>query len=176
MKEKLLTRAIWVLFGVLIFGGCASTGTIQPVKPLEVQLSNFKTAMVIVSSQVPECEQEKLQLETMIIKKLRKKGLFEQVIAGSASPEAISDLKLDSKIVEIKKVNAGTRAMLSALAGQGKLLVDVILLEKKSGTNIGQFTVEGKTSGGTIFAGTTEQAVERAAEQIVALAESGFKP
>jgi hypothetical protein len=43
----------------------------------------------------------------------------------------------------------------------------VELIDLKMGKTIGAFKVEGKSSGGTIFAGTTPQAIERAVEQIV---------
>ena len=68
------------------------------------------------------------------------------------------------------------RAMLGAFAGQRRMLVDLALIEQKSGDGIAKFMVEGKPSGGPIFAGTTEQTIGRAAEQIVEFVQAGFKP
>lgn len=176
MKLIKLKHAFWVVVAIFIISGCASTGTIQPMKPIDVKLTNYKTAIVHVTSQLPESRQEIFQLESLIIAKLREKGIFEKVISGNTSPDAPADLKLDGKIVELKKVNAGMRVMLGAFAGQGRVLVDVALIEQKSGDGIAKFMAEGKSSGGTIFAGTTEQAIERAAEQIVGFIQAGFKP
>ena len=68
------------------------------------------------------------------------------------------------------------RAMLGAFAGQSRMLVNVALIEQKSGDGIAKFMVEGKSSGGTIFTGTTEQTIGRATEQIVEFVQAGFKP
>ena len=50
--------------------------------------------------------------------------------------------------------------------------VDVVVKDAK-GKVISRFTVTGKSSGGTIFAGTTDQALEKAAAQIAAFMDAG---
>ena len=56
--------------------------------------------------------------------------------------------------------------MLGAFAGRGSVKVSADLLDGRSGGKLSAFTSEGKTSAGTVFAGTTEQALQRAAEEI----------
>ena len=53
------------------------------------------------------------------------------------------------------------------MAGQARIVVHVTVSDLKSGDQIESFEVEGK-SGKSAFAGTTEEAIERAAEQVAA--------
>ena len=159
-------KAVFTL-AMLLLGGCASTGTLHTLKPMTVKLANYKTMGIDVSSQVPESSQEAIQLETMVIVKLRDRGLFEKIFSQSASPEIPADLRLNVKVVNLKKVSAEDRVMLGALAGRAKIVVDVELIDLKTEETIGAFKAEGQSSGGTVFAGTTSQAIERAVEQIV---------
>jgi hypothetical protein len=157
-----------IIGGGPLLGACASTGALSPTTPLTSRLSTYRTIVFEVSSQVPESAQETIQLESMTVARLREKGIFEKVIAGSAaSPDTPADLRLRTRITELNKVGSGARAVLGAFAGQGKIVVAGELIDVKAAQNIGAFTAEGKSSGGTVFAGTTEQAIERAVEQIV---------
>jgi hypothetical protein len=79
----------------------------------------------------------------------------------------VADLRLRARITELNKVGTTSRLLLGGLAGRGKVVVVSELLDTRSGQNIGSFNAEGQSSGGSAFAGTTEQAIERAAEQIV---------
>lgn len=64
--------------------------------------------------------------------------------------------------------------MLGGLAGRGSITVNADLVDGKTGKKLGSFTSEGKTSGGTVFSGTTEQALRRAAEQVVGFVKQNF--
>ena len=167
MKTVRLKYYLFVTGVALFIGGCASTGSIQIKAPMTAKLTNYKTMLFHVSSQVPETSQEVLQLEIITIAKLRDKGLFEKVIAGSTSPDAQADLQLNAEIMKLKKVDAGARVIGGAFAGQAHMIVDVKLTDMKTGKSVGAFQAEGKSSGGSIFAGTTYQSVERVAEKIV---------
>lgn len=156
-----------VVLSMILLIGCASTGAIHATMLVTAKLSNYKTMLFNVSSQVPESGEAILQLESMTVAKLREKGLFEKVITGSASPDASVDLRLNAKIVELSKVSSGSRVIFGALSGRAGTVVDVELIDMKTGKSIGAFKAEGKSSGGTAFAGTTSQSIERAVEQIV---------
>lgn len=169
-----IKHGIIFILAVLLLGGCASTGALHTITPPTVKLANYKTILVSVSSQVPEATQEVIQLESMIITKLLEKGLFEKVVAGSASPDASTNLRLNAKIVELKKVGARLRAIFGAFAGRAGIVVNVKLIELETGNTIGAFKSEGKSSGGTVFAGTTPQAIQRAVEQIIAFVQKSM--
>lgn len=167
MKAVINLQKHILIFALMVLVGCASTGTLKSTMLSDVKLSNFKTIVIHVSSQVPEASNEVIQLESLTITKLREKGLFEKVIAGSASPDAQADLKIDVEITKLKKVTAAARAMLGALAGRGGVVLNAKLIDLNTEEIISTFEAEGKSSGGSIFAGTTNQAIEQAASQIV---------
>jgi hypothetical protein len=168
-----MKRHMFVKYGVIctfiliLFGGCASTGTISVTTPMTVKLSTYKTMLLNVSSQVPGSSEEAVQLETMTIVKLQEKGLFDKLISGSSSPNAQADLRLNAKIVRLKRVTSEARMWVGGAAGRAGIDVEVELFDSKEGKNIGAFVAQGRSSGGSVAAGTTPQAVERAVEQIV---------
>jgi len=169
------TSHIWrhslVILIILCFTGCASTGGLHTKTPVTVKLANYRTILLYVSSQVPESSGETIQLGSIITDRLHNKGLFEKVLVASTSPGCRADLELNAEIVELKRVSPGARICLGALTGRAGVVVDVALTDMNTGTMIGSFRAEGKSSGGTVFAGTTIQAIECAAEQIVEFLE-----
>ncbi len=168
MKRNTLVKhgVIFVLI-IILLQGCASRGAIKETTPMTLKLSTYKTMLLNISSQVPGTSEEIAQLETVTITKLREKGLFGKVIPGSSSPDAPADLRLNAKIIQLKRVSPGARVMVGAMAGRAGIDVEGELFDLKESKNIGTFVAQGRSSGGTAFAGTTPQAVERAAEQIV---------
>lgn len=167
MESRMVVRyGIILMLAVFLVGGCASVGTLHTTTPMMIKLAQYKTILVRVWSQVPESTQEVIELETMVIAKLRERNLFEKVVSDLTSPDA-ADLRLNLRIVHLKKVSPGARVMLGALAGQAVIVVDAELVDQGTGKSIGNFLAEGKSSGGTVFAGTTTQAIERVVEQIV---------
>ena len=168
MKRYTLVKHGVIFIFILIFlDGCASRGAIKETTPMTLKLSIYKTMLFNISSQVAGSSEEIVQLETVTIAKLREKGLFDKVISGSSSPNAQADLRLNAKIVQLKRVSPGARVMVGAMAGRAGIDVEVELVDLKESKTIGTFIAQGRSSGGTVFARTTPQAVERAAEQIV---------
>jgi TolB-like protein len=166
MRTRVLPAGLLLLLSVALVG-CASGGTTTAVQPLSASLgSTYKSVLVDVSTSVPETASDAQALENEIITELRKNASFTKVISATGAPDAKADLRLKAKIVDLRKVSAGKRVMLGGLAGRGRVKVDTDLVDGKSGKVLGSFTSEGKTSGGTVFSGTTEQALRRAAEEI----------
>ena len=168
MKRYTLAKhGVIFIFILFLLEGCASKGAVTATTPMILKLSTYKTMLFNTSSQVSGSSEEMVQLESMTIAKLREKGLFDKVISGSSSPDAQADLRLDAKIIQLKRVSSGARVMVGAMAGRAGIDVEVELFDLKESKSIGTFVAQGRSSGGTVFAGTTPQAVERAAEQIV---------
>lgn len=162
---KLKSVLIFLLLSFFI-GGCASTGSIKsniPV-PSQANLSGYKTLKVSVSSDVPECSREIKELEMQTLLKIREINHFKEILNNPSISD--SDLELKANIVKIRKISQGSRLLLGALAGQSGIIVNAELIDKSNQKKLCEFSVEGKSSGGTVFAGTTSQAIERAAEQI----------
>lgn len=168
MKRYTLAKhRVIFIFIVILLEGCASKGTITATTPMTLKLSTYKTILFNISSQVLGSSEEIVQLESMTVAKLREKVLFDKVFSGSSSPDAQADLRLNAKIIQLKRVSPGARAMVGAMAGRAGVDVEVELFDLKESKSMGTFIAQGRSSGGTVFAGTTPQAVERAAEQIV---------
>ncbi len=146
--SRIWKSSILILIG-LVFTGCASTGSIHMITPVNAKLADYKTVLLCVTSQTPESSGETIQLGSMITDKLHDKGLFEKVLIASGCSGCRADLRLNAKILEAKEV--------------GSRVVNVALTDMNTGASIGSFEAEGKSSSG----GTTSQAIERAAEQIV---------
>lgn len=151
--------------GLLLLGGCASSGQTLKASPPKTKLSEFKSVVINVTSSVPDSSRESFQLESMIVSTLTSQKLFPAVTGKSAGGNG--DLRVDANISDLRRVSSGARVMLGALAGRGNMTVDVKLVDARSGETIGSFTSQGTSSGGTVFSGTTDQAVELAARQIV---------
>ncbi len=159
-------RFIWVVFVMVFFTSCASKGVMINTTPSEVKLSSYKSLWVSVSSEAAS-EQEMEMLADMVVRKLRQSNTFEQLSGPGENQEPL-DLQLKLVVVDIRRVSLNDRAMAGALPGKAKILVDGELIDTASGNSIGSFRVEGKSSGGSVFAGDTTQAIVRVSEMIVA--------
>ena len=76
-------------------------------------------------------------------------------------------IEVTADIKEINKVSDNARSWTGALAGQARILVHVTVSDLSSGNQIEVFEAEGK-AGKSAFAGTTDEAIQLAARQIVA--------
>lgn len=164
MKSKHVFSIILVAVLSILLLACASGGTTVAAAPVEAKLSKYKTLIVNTSSNVPNADTELVQLENLLVGKLRQSGSFAKVTTDTDVKQGV---RLDAKIVALREVSTAKRVMLGALAGRGRISVAVELVDVATGKKLGSFQSEGKTSGGTVFAGTTDQAIERVAEQIV---------
>lgn len=166
MRRKVFSMVLVVIFA-LSFYGCASTGSITSTIAPTVSPDGFKSLSVSVQTKVEDSEKEAQAFKEILITELKKKNKWE--VVGSSSQ---SQLELSATITNLKKVGTAARLLGGGIAGRASVDVDVVLKDTK-GNVISQFSVNGKSSGGTIFAGGTEQALEKAAEQIAAFMESG---
>jgi hypothetical protein len=158
---------VMVMIFALTFWGCASTSSVNSTLAPTVSLDGFKTISVAVQTKVEDSEKEVKTFKEILISELKKKNKWEVV---DGNPQC--QLGLSATITNLNKVGGASRILLGALAGRASVDVDVVVKDAK-GKVISQFVVNGKSSGGTIFAGTTDQALEKAAEQIAAFMESG---
>jgi len=157
---------------LLLLSACA-TGALDIITPVTVKLSNYKSIILNVSSY--KLASYEAILETATVRRLREKGLFEKVIAGSASPDAQADFCLNAKIEEIKPLGiweirpSGDRLF----SGQVKIVVEAEIIDLKTGRSVGAFKVEGMSSRvfnvvlGNFMTGMAGQASERVADRMV---------
>ncbi|MCS7215237.1 MAG: hypothetical protein RMI30_07120 [Thermodesulfovibrio sp.] len=149
---------------ILIFilaSGCAGQTIIKT--EVEFKIKENKTAQVVVETQIPGTDKELEQTETVLIEKLKSANIFSSIVGKNQN----ADFLLKINIEELVRVSKSDRFWLGALAGRAKIAGKVTLVENFSGRSIGSFYIESTSSGGTIFAGTTEDAINKFADDIV---------
>jgi hypothetical protein len=158
-------RLVFAVFLLMVFVGCASGGVMIDTVPSKVKLSSYSSLWVSIASETASAEEMDM-LADMVVQKLRSSNTFKE-LSGPGENSAPLDLQLKLFIVDIRRVSLEDRATAGALPGKAKVLVDGELIDTASGGQIGSFRVEGKSSGGSVFAGDTQQAIIRASEMIV---------
>jgi hypothetical protein len=153
----------------VILIGCASSGVVMNVSPVSTGLSISHDFVVVgTSSALGDVEPQKSLLNALIISGLQQTQKFGRVSGDQIAISPTSGIKVNADIKEVYAVSNTARVMVGAFAGQARILVQVTVSDLKSGKQIETFEAEGKSSGGSVAAGTTDQAVQRVAEQIVA--------
>ncbi|WP_353684557.1 DUF4410 domain-containing protein [Thermodesulfovibrio sp. 3907-1M] len=152
---------LFLIFTLFSLSGCASTGSIQPVESMNLQgkLSNYKTMNFEVTTTLNDRQDEVKELKEKLIEKAKEKGLDKKLVEN---PE----LKVVVNITNVSGVSTMGRLMFGALAGRATVEAQVELIDSAKG-KITELKAEGKSSGGSIFAGTTSQALDKLAEQII---------
>ncbi|GAB5045730.1 DUF4410 domain-containing protein [Thermodesulfovibrio sp. TK110] len=157
-----------IILIVFFIAGCAGQTTIKP--EAEFKIKNIKTASVTVNTLLPDCEKEIIQIEKNLTEKLKEANIFSRILEKEQSADLI--IKVD--IEELAKVSKSDRFWYGAMAGRGKVAGRITLIEGFSGKILGSFYVESLTSGGTIFAGTTEQAIDNFIEKIISFIQENI--
>ena len=123
--------------------------------------------LVKTSCSLGDSESEKRLLNDLIITGLKETGFFGRVSANKADVNSNSGIKISAEIKEIQKVSNNARVWMGGLAGRARKVVQVTVTDLDYGNQIETFEAEGK-SGKSAEAGTTDEAIQRAAEQVVA--------
>jgi hypothetical protein len=167
VKSRIQSGAI--LFVLLVLTGCASSGLVQHASPIATGTPvSIDFALVETSSTIGGLEAEKNLLNELIISDLRARGVFGEVGGEPVAAGVTNGIKIKVVIKEIKKISHGEREWAGALAGRAEILVEATVSDLNSGKLIETFEAKGESSGGSNLAGTTEEAIQRAAEQVVA--------
>jgi hypothetical protein len=157
------------LFVFLALAGCVSSGVIQRASPVAVSTPvSIDFALVEISSTIDDLETEKHLLNEFIVSDLRGHNVFGDVDGDPASAGASTGIKIKVVIKGIKKISRSEREWGGALAGRALIRLEATVSDLSSGKLIETFEVEGESSGGSNLAGTTDEAIQRAAEQVVA--------
>jgi hypothetical protein len=158
-----------ILFVLLNIVGCASpSGAVKNDSPvLNSKLVSIDFIFVESTSSLSGLESERHLLGDLIVSGLREKQWFPNVSVNKADGNSSGGIKVAADIKDINKVSDNARIWTGALAGQARILVHVTVSDLSSGNQIEVFEVEGK-SGQSAYAGTTDEAIQQAAGQIVA--------
>jgi hypothetical protein len=165
------------LLVVALLTGCASSGKYTMYQPVSTKLSQYKNVTIQVESAVqpePEHMDEYLkQLGDSIAVKLRDRKLFAQ-INSTSDTNADAALRIHVFITKVHDVDVGRRISWGVMAGSAVTEANVKLVEEPVDKVIGTGEVTGQSSNGTIFSGTTPQAVEQMADAVVKLVQSNM--
>jgi hypothetical protein len=156
------------LLVLLALAGCASSGVIRNATPLAATKPvSLDFVLVETSTSLGDLENEKRLLNNLVITGLKEAGFFGSVSGNKADVNPGPGIKISAEIMEIQKVSDNARLWMGPLAGRARIVVQVTVTDLNSGNQIETFEAEGK-SGKSAAAGTTDEAIERAAEQVVA--------
>jgi hypothetical protein len=149
--------------------GCASSGAVTNISAASTGLPISRDFVIVeTSSALSDVEPQKSLLNALVISGLQQTQKFGRVSGNQTAIKPTSGIKVNVDIKEVNAVSDVARVMVGAFAGQASILVQVTITDVKSGNQIRTFEAEGKSSAGYAFAGTTDQAVQRVAEQIAA--------
>jgi len=166
MKFALHFTAIWLVLVAL--AGCASQPAVQLARPVIMgKPVSMDTILVTAASALNGLTPETNGLSDAIYSGLNESRMFVHVTQDKAATNAGDGIKIHAVIQQIKKVSDNAREWSGALAGRAWVLVQVTVSDLRSGKPIEVFEVMGQ-SGQSAFAGTTNEAILRAAEQVVA--------
>jgi hypothetical protein len=165
---KFAVRVTPLLLALLTLAGCASSGRVHDAsritakKPFDLDLIWVKA-----SSALPEMAAEQQMLNDAIVSGLRETRLFQEVSGIKTEVGTGSGIILEAEIKEIRKISKNTRLWAGALAGRARICVHVKISDLNSGNQIETFEADGESSCGSALAGTTDEAIERAADEVV---------
>ncbi|MBI2344077.1 MAG: DUF4410 domain-containing protein [Deltaproteobacteria bacterium] len=166
-----MTKRVMVLIcGVLwLASGCASSGRVVSASPMHVTSKQYPTVAVSVTASEEKYAREAEHLAEALVIHLKRAQLFREVFLSHDANAKSSALLLQGNIGQVRRVSKTARILFGGLAGRSKIVITVQLTDARTRGSVGEFHVEGKSSGGTIFAGTTDQAAEKVVAEIVSL-------
>lgn len=154
----------WLLFSVY---GCASQGRVVQASAIRSPLAEYASIVISIRALEEKYEPDARVLEEKVLLGLKRRSLFQEVLLSTDAKATAVPLWLGGTIENARRVSGVARVMFGMFAGRAKFTVAVALRDARQGKSLGDFTVEGKSSGGSIFAGGTDQASEKVSEQIV---------
>ena len=175
--------SVFILTAVFLLFGCVAQKKITSVKkPIESKLSSYnvlKMEPFIYDSSVEIDDQVKAdQLKDMFQKRVKydiyNLSLFERVIENEPVKPSDRAVILKGRILYMKRLTKTARFMLGAMAGRAGVAVDIQLVDATTKNVLGEANIQGTSSGGSIFAGGTEEAFENAAKQIADFIKNNY--
>ena len=166
MKWVLKSAMLLLVFAGLC--GCASSGVVKNATPiLTSRPVSLDFVFVETSSSLKDLETETHLLNESIISGLKQTEIFGSVSGNKADVSSGNGLMVKDEIKDIKKVSDEAQVWAGSLAGRASILIHVTVSDLKTGNQIDVFEAEGK-SGKSSNAGTTNEAIQQAANQVVA--------
>ncbi len=151
----------FIILTFFLLTGCAGQTLVKPEGEFKIQ--GNKTAALLVTTLIPENGKDIEKLELLLTDKLINAQIFTNVMEKNQH----ADLLIKVEIKEFTKVSKSERFWYGAMAGRAKVAGKISLIEASTGKPLGSFHIESISSGGTVFAKTTEQVIDKFAEEVV---------
>ena len=156
---------------MLLVAGChahhhhdhpADRSALLPNRPL----GSFESILVHVSGGPALTEREAVTLENLVVSDLRDRELYRSVVAGSASPDAAGDLRLEARILALETPLTRGMGVGGGFNSPVSIRIETVL-RSEDGKPVGRFETEARSDTGTPMGLSTDQALEKASDRIV---------
>jgi hypothetical protein len=162
--------------------GCAAKRITIVTMPVKAGLSNYDTLKIepfYYSSAVEIESQEKAdKLRDMFQERVKYDiyglSVFEKVVTTESTRDTDRIVLLKGEITYMKRVTRFSRIMVGAMAGRSRVDVDIQLLDAQTGDILGQASIKGTSTGGSAFAGGTEEAFQNASQQVAEFIKNSY--
>jgi hypothetical protein len=155
----------------IVFTGCGSTN-LTPRLVLERPLTERKAVYFSADASVAEdVDKEVSDLETKVMKQLKKEKLFQTVMLGKCTDSCTNTVNIDVTITEVRKVSGFARFMIGWWAGKASMSSEVTFIDGASGNVLGTYLVDVNDGSN----GDTGSLVSRTCKAIVKLIKTNGK-
>jgi hypothetical protein len=160
-------RWVYLSCCLLFLVGCASSAVVKEVGPISTSTPvSLDFVLVETSSSLNDVGTNAQLLNDNIITDLRETQIFGTVSGEQADVSSGSGIKIQADITELKPVSPEARTWFGGFAGHARISLKVTVSDLISGKRIQSFETEGE-SGASARAGTTDEAIQRAAQLVV---------
>ena len=167
MRRRIYNVIIVIVFA-LFLTGCLSTSRINSDISPSLSLESFKTISIDVETKIEDSEIEVQKLRNMLIAEIKERNKWE-VVDNNFS------IKLIATITELKRADKADFSrgfsasfLAGAAADVASVVVNVEIIKSGDSSIISRFSASRK-----LKIETTEQVLQKAAEQIAAYMERG---
>ena len=179
---------IVLLVAALFTFGCAAKRICTVTKPCTTKLSNYDCLQIEQFTYEQSFREKKITdaddemkanilrdgFQTRVQYHIYSLDLFEDVVEIECPTYAENIIALKGEITYLKRVTKATRILAGYMAGRARVDVDIQLVDFQTGDVVGAASVKGTSTGGSAFAGTTEQAYENAAQIIADFIKNSY--
>ena len=179
---------IVLLVAVLFTFGCAAKRITIVTKPTTTKLSYYDCLQVEQFTYEQSFREKKIkdaddEMKANILREgfqtraqyhIYSLDLFEEVVEIECPTYAENIVALKGEITYMKRVTKATRMFVGAYAGRARVDVDIQLVDVQTGEVVGAASVKGTSTGGSVFAGGTEQAFENSAQLIAEFIKNSY--
>jgi hypothetical protein len=131
------------LVGLLLLGGCNSSGTLAVSTPKAEPIPVGKVVALSVTSAEDEDSRDAAgRLQNDLFGRLVTEGVFKQVVQAGQP----ADYRMTVALSGVEKVSQAARIFFGVLAGSNELTADVTLVSATSGAVVERFKVTGESA------------------------------